>query len=113
MQLNSRLRNKIDTSSQWTQINPVILDGELIFVKTSDGKIRAKMGDGVKTYTQLPFLDEDIYNYINSKIEEIQEQALLPPIMPDDNGKFLSVVEGKPLWIQLPIYNGEIQEIYN
>lgn len=69
MQFNSRLRNKIDTSSQWTQINPVILDGELIFVKTSDGKIRAKVGDGVKTYTQLPFLDEDIYNQINKKID--------------------------------------------
>lgn len=56
--LNVRIALKRDTSANWTTANPVLLNGEIILVDTADGQLRAKVGNGVKTYTQLPFTDE-------------------------------------------------------
>ena len=64
---NTRIKNKRDTSSNWTSRNPVILNGEIILVDTDAGELRAKIGDGVKTYTQLPFSDEALRALINNK----------------------------------------------
>lgn len=59
---NIRLRNKRDTEANWEKKNPLILDGEIIVVTTTSGETRVKIGDGTKTYTQLPFLDEVLKN---------------------------------------------------
>ena len=47
---------KKDTEENWTQSNPLLLDGELILVNTSDGKTKIKIGNGTDTYTNLSFL---------------------------------------------------------
>lgn len=62
----TRVQNKRDTSANWTKNNPVILNGEIILVDTAEGELRAKIGDGTKTYTQLPFSDEVLKNLINT-----------------------------------------------
>ena len=59
-QIDARIRQKRDTAANWTNSNPVLLNGELIVVETSTGAIRLKVGDGVKTFNQLPFLDETL-----------------------------------------------------
>ena len=64
----TRIKHKRDTSSNWTQNNPVILNGEIILVDTAEGELRAKIGDGVKTYTQLPFSDEALRSLIDTKV---------------------------------------------
>ena len=56
-----------DTASNWETKNPVIADGEMITVTTSAGAIRHKTGDGIKTYTQLPFEDEPLYNALAAR----------------------------------------------
>lgn len=56
--INVRIALKRDTSANWTNYNPVLLNGELILVDTAEGQLRTKIGDGIKTYTQLPFTDE-------------------------------------------------------
>ena len=61
---NTRISLKKDTSSNWTQNNPVLLDGEMIIVITNAGDVRMKIGDGTSTYTELPFTDEKIINSI-------------------------------------------------
>ena len=66
--LNTRVQSKRDTSPNWTQKNPVLLDGEVIVVDTNSGDVRFKVGNGTSTYTQLPFQDEPIYNQINTKL---------------------------------------------
>lgn len=66
--LNTRVQSKRDTSANWTQNNPVLLDGEVIVVDTNSGDVRFKVGNGTSTYTQLPFQDEPIYNQINTKL---------------------------------------------
>lgn len=62
--INSRMKFTRDTSANWTQNNPVLLNGEVILVDTNEGELRAKVGDGTKTYTQLPFSDEALRNLI-------------------------------------------------
>ena len=74
-QINTRIRQKKDTAANWTSSNPVILNGELIAVETATGAIRLKVGDGLKTFSQLPFLDELIYNTIDSRITGVVDSA--------------------------------------
>lgn len=66
--LNTRVQSKRDTSANWTQNNPVLLNGEVIVVDTNSGDVRFKVGNGTSTYTQLPFQDEAIYSELNTKL---------------------------------------------
>lgn len=72
--LNGRIRQKIDTSANWTANNPVLLDGELIIARTNAGETRIKVGDGTSTYTQLPFIDETAGS--SSPITQLYEGTL-------------------------------------
>lgn len=62
------VKNRTDTAANWTQKNPVIAEGEIIVVQTSAGETRLKIGDGVKTFTQLPYTDEQIYNNVVTSV---------------------------------------------
>lgn len=64
---NTRIKLKRDTAVNWTVNNPVLLNGEIILIDTDSGELRAKVGDGTKTYTQLPFTDEILRNLITNK----------------------------------------------
>lgn len=66
-ELKARVKNKRDTAANWESKNPVILNGEVILVDTNAGELRAKIGDGTKTYKQLPFYDEVLRNLITDK----------------------------------------------
>ena len=59
-QFDTRIQMKRDSATNWTSANPVLLNGEIIVVDTNSGDIRYKVGDGIKTYTQLPFSDESL-----------------------------------------------------
>ena len=74
-EFNTRIKFKRDTSSNWTNKNPVILNGEIILVDTDSGELRAKVGDGVKSYTQLPFSDEVIRNLIPTDLSELNQDS--------------------------------------
>lgn len=65
-EFSTRIKQKRDTSVNWESRNPVILNGEIILVDTNAGELRAKIGDGTKTYTQLPFSDEALRSLINA-----------------------------------------------
>lgn len=71
----TRVQNKRDTSANWTKNNPVILNGEIILVDTAEGELRAKIGDGTKTYTQLPFSDEALKSLINTVAQNVADNT--------------------------------------
>lgn len=73
LNFNARVMLKRDTSSNWTSYNPVIKNGEIVLVDTSSGGLRAKIGDGEKKYTELPFSDEVIRNLIETRVTELTE----------------------------------------
>lgn len=64
---NTRVKNKRDSVSNWTGKNPILLDGEVVVVDSTDGESRFKIGDGTKHYSELPFQDEYLQNEINNK----------------------------------------------
>lgn len=66
----TRIKLKKDTAANWESKNPVLLEGEQIFVVTAAGETRVKIGDGVKSYTQLPFTDEPIRTLIGTKADK-------------------------------------------
>lgn len=73
---STRIKSKRDTSANWESANPVLLNGEKIIVDTSAGEVREKIGDGVKTYSQLPFTDEKIRGLITEKADEVELERL-------------------------------------
>lgn len=64
---NTRVKNKRDSVSNWTDKNPILLDGEVVVVDSTDGESRFKIDDGTKHYSELPFQDEYLQNKINNK----------------------------------------------
>ena len=89
---STRIKSKRDTSANWESANPVLLNGEKIIVDTSAGEVREKIGDGVKTYSQLPFTDEKIRGLITEKADEVELERLKyygdPDIVPSDSSYF-------------------------
>lgn len=116
MAFNVRIQHRRDTSANWTSNDPVLLNGEIIIVDTSEGEVRYKIGDGVKKYTELPFDDEVVRNLVNSKVSEhdddpnshddirnevVELRSILSPTE-EDNDKFLRVVDGVATWVTVP-----------
>lgn len=66
--IQATVKNRTDTAANWTQKNPVLAEGEIIVVQTSTGETRLKIGDGVKSFTQLPYTDEQIYNNVVTSV---------------------------------------------
>lgn len=64
--LLAQIKQRSDTATNWTTADPVIGDGEIIIVETSAGEKRFKVGDGEKTFTQLPYADENILSKIKN-----------------------------------------------
>lgn len=64
--LLAQIKQRSDTAANWTAKNPIISDGELIIVTTNAGEKRFKVGDGEKTFTQLPYADENILSKIKT-----------------------------------------------
>ena len=46
-----------DTTSHWLQSEYVIPDGEMVVEKCTDGSVRIKIGDGLKIFKDLPYVD--------------------------------------------------------
>lgn len=120
--INVRVKQKRDTDSNWQSKNPTPLNGEIILVDMSDGELRTKIGDGVSTYLQLPFIDEPLRNLIDdvdAKVDTVHglvgdtpvsEQiaksgSFLPAVTIDNNGQFLRVVDGA--WAATSVSNAE------
>lgn len=60
-----RIQNKIDTETNWATNNPTLLNGEFAIVIMANGEVKLKVGDGVKTYTELAFIDQSTQDTLN------------------------------------------------
>lgn len=54
-QISTRIKNKRDTDENFSSGNPVLLNGGMIIVDDNTSGLKLKFGDGVSTYSQLPF----------------------------------------------------------
>ena len=74
--VNARIQLRRDTASNWEAKNEVLLDGEKIIVVTAAGQTRFKVGDGVKTFSQLPYTDETLNEAISKKVDAVEGKNL-------------------------------------
>ena len=89
--INVRIALKRDTSANWTNYNPVLLNGELILVDTAEGQLRAKIGDGIKTYTQLPFTDEALRALI-TEVDNNNSKVVLKDLINNAEDEVLEIL---------------------
>ena len=60
------------THEEWSNSDPILFNGEIIFVEMEDRSLKQKIGDGVSKYSELEFYIED---YIQEKITEVENYA--------------------------------------
>ena len=55
--LNSRIKNKIDSTANWNDNNAITLqDGEIGLERLEDGNVKIKIGDGSSSWNNLPYI---------------------------------------------------------
>lgn len=76
--LNTRIVIRNDSTTNWlANESAVLLKGEVGIEFLADGKVKMKVGDGVKTWTQLPYFGgEEAKTFQVSSLEEITETEL-------------------------------------
>lgn len=76
--LNTRIVIRNDSTTNWlTNESTVLLKGEVGIEFLEDGKVKMKVGDGIKTWTQLPYFGgEEAKTFQVSSLEEITETEL-------------------------------------
>lgn len=110
----ARVQHKRDTAANWTSKNPTILDGELIVVETTDSGTRLKVGKQGKRFSELPFLDEQIYNNF-LKLNKTEAQVVAGPVtfssvvtLPEKTGALMSDANAVPKkYVDDQIYVGD------
>ena len=75
---NTRIVIRNDSTTNWlTNESAVLLKGEVGIEFLADGKVKMKVGDGIKTWTQLPYFGgEEAKTVQVSSLEEITETEL-------------------------------------
>ena len=62
--INTRISLRNATTEEWAQSSLVLLKGEFALEYTTSGDVKVKVGDGVKTFAELP--------YVTMSVSEIQ-----------------------------------------
>lgn len=77
-ELKTRIISRNDSSENWaTNSSVVLLKGEIGIEFTADGKIKQKVGDGIKTWAQLDYFGgEEAKTFQVSSLAEITETEL-------------------------------------
>lgn len=87
--IDSRVALKIDTASNWTTKNTLLKKGELAFVTfDNSSEIRFKVGDGTKTFTQLPYQDEPIKGLVSQATSKTLTVTLSPATWKTSGSQF-------------------------
>lgn len=69
----SRIQLRRNTAANWIADNPVLFSGEPGMETDTN---RLKVGDGIKTWTQLPYAAVDAASFVST------QQLVLSPIQP-------------------------------
>lgn len=95
----ARIRLRRATLTEWTTANPILLEGEWAVVVpdtgVGTGKVKIKIGDGVKTFNNLPYA----FNEAEIDISELQtvfEDYEVNP-SPTPEQALPNIITGKPV----------------
>lgn len=84
--LKTRIKQRIDTAENWAQTAEAPLEGELIIYKSTDSAIpnKIKIGDGVTTASNLPFITDIDTNNLSAgvRIPESETNSVGSDVQP-------------------------------
>lgn len=89
-EFNVRIKGKIDTQTNFEASQEIYLDGELLTVRMTDGSTRFKVGDGVSTFSQLKYTDENLVDLINGLEEKFPDVSEF--VIASDEGEISSEI---------------------
>lgn len=71
--ITTRIQLRRNTEAEFDRIKDTFipLKGEVLLVETVSDGVRCKIGDGIKTFAQLPYSDKTVRDLIESLREEI------------------------------------------
>lgn len=67
-QAKVKIKGPYDTAANWSKSTKILLKGEKVYARVDSGSVRSKTGDGTKTFSQLPYDDEAIYQSLAGKV---------------------------------------------
>ena len=72
--IDARVKQKVDTEANWLANSIIILEGEQAFVVNDLGDpVNFKIGDGTKTFSELPYWINYLSNVISHKIIKLDD----------------------------------------
>lgn len=75
--ISTKVLNVVYTTEQWKEepiASTVISKGLAVYETTNDGKLKMKLGDGVNTYSKLPYLsDPSVDEQVMDKLESLTD----------------------------------------
>ena len=114
MSIYTRVHNQKKTADAWQALNPVLLDGEVIIVAV-EGKLKLKVGDGVTAYNDLPFIDDDVRQALETKVSASWSAEDADKVLGvDENGKVVPVeaLKGNLTWGEIKGTDEEVSTSY-
>ena len=103
MAVNIRIQIRGDTAENWETNNPVLLNRELGYDRTNN---RIKVGDGINTWTSLPYLRPDV---IDDLVSGGHVEALSA-----EQGKILKgLIDTKADSTEITTLNSKIEDVKN
>jgi len=69
------VQHYIGTTEEWRTANPKLYEAVWGFEKTTDGKVLAKLGNGVDLWNNLKYFDKENIHNLPEEIQEIKEIA--------------------------------------
>ena len=128
---NTRIVHKHDIEENWSKaVNFIPKVGELIVYDADENYSysRVKMGDGIRSVIDLPFIseekaDKDEVTFIYQQDEEPEDAEVgalwvdtdenstevgmgLPDYSEENENSFLRIINGKPTWVNIPTARG-------
>ncbi len=108
--LSVKVLNVCKTTAQWATETTVISKGLLCVELTTDGKTLVKIGDGVKTYTQLPYITDGSFSISDysttTEVNEIIDSKL------EALGNIIRIKGVKGTVAELPTEGNEIGDLW-
>lgn len=106
----TKFRLRRDTLTNWTTVNPVLLEGEFVIVTpdtgTGKGKVKIKQGDGVTAFNSLPYAYNEAEIDINVLGLAFEDWAVTTPV-PSAETALSNIVTGAnsgTLWSNLKAF---------
>ena len=73
---NIRIALRTDDETNWVSSNPILKAGELAIVKTASNNIKMKVGNGIQTFNELQYLNDELVETSLLSADEVSATSL-------------------------------------